>query len=429
MNAKAATKGLDSWLMAVCIAAMLPSIFVLFTWDLDGILSPAAYAIRNFSLPITIGELCVVIIAMRKGLSIQSAFAKVGLMPKTLMLIWLFFAFFPVLMVAQNMSLSAFATLQYALHGAFLAALIHLAQSSPTPKREKALTIVAVGAFIYVSLLIAFVLIIPDKENFPWILRLPSGTNVRQIGYFVAIIAIAPVSFLLFGRKQTAIYCFVVILLVTFIAWTGSRGALLGLFLGPVLAVLVLWRSPIKSRAGLLTVSFAAGLLASLPLPAPAPDFGLVRMASSLSQEEVGSGRSFVWKSTLAEIKKSPWIGHGSGSFKHAMKGKYGFNFNHPHQLVLQYIYDWGLIGGGAAGLLLLLLFFASLKRAREINDAPAYAAISALCTIAVVGMIDGAFFYPLSIILAVAIAAIGFAKISGNYGSGNDDPLSSPAV
>ena len=75
MNAKAATKGLDSWLMAVCIAAMLPSIFVLFTWDLDGILSPAAYAIRNFSLPITIGELCVVIIAMRKGLSIQSAFA------------------------------------------------------------------------------------------------------------------------------------------------------------------------------------------------------------------------------------------------------------------------------------------------------------------------------------------------------------------
>ncbi|WP_373473250.1 O-antigen ligase family protein [Sphingorhabdus lacus] len=429
MNPKVAIKGLDSWLVALCIVAMLPTIFVLSTWDLDGVLSPASYAIRHFSLPIIVGELCVVIFAMRKKFSIYSAFAEMGRVPKTLTILWLIFAFLPVLFVAEDMSLSAFSTLQYALHGVFLASLIYLAQSSAAAKRETALINLTLGAFIYVGFLVAFVLIIPDKASFPWTLRLPSGTNVRQIGYFIAIVAITPISLLLFSRRNIAALCFVVIFLVTFIAWTGSRGALVGLFFGPALAAFMLRRSPTKTRAGLLVMSFAFGLAASLPLPNPAPEFGLVRMASSLSQDELGSGRSFVWKSTITEIKKSPWIGHGSGSFKQNMQSIYDFNFNQPHQFVLQYIYDWGLFGGGAAGLLLLLLFLSSLGRAREVNDAAAYAAITALCTVAVIGMIDGALYYPFSIVIAAAVVAIGNIEESAKNEQGNGEINSRPTV
>lgn len=429
MNERDAIKGLDSWLLAICFVALLPSIFVLFTWDLDGVLSPAAYTIRHFSFPITIGELCVVIFAMHKKFSIFAAFAKLEPSPKILTVIWLIFAFLPVAFVAENNSLTAITTLQYALHGVFLAALIHLAKLSAVANRETALTILTFGAVVYVGLLIVFAMIVPDKEAFPWGIRLPSGTNVRQIGYYVAIIAIAPISLFLFSRKLKATLCFVVVFLIAFIAWTGSRGALAGLIFGPALAALMLWRRPTNVRTCLLMLSFAFGLAASVPLPTPSPEFGLVRMASSLSRDELGTGRSFIWKSTLTEIKKSPWVGHGSGSFRQNMTSIYGLNRNHPHQLVLQYIYDWGVLGGGAAGLLLLSLFVSCLGRSRVIDDAAAYAGVSALCTIAAISMIDGAFYYPMSIVLAAAAVATASVKISDKFGRENGEMASSPTV
>lgn len=403
----------DSWLLSILLLTALPSIFVLLTWDVDGVLSPGAYALRYFSIPITLVQIFVVILAIRKNFSIIEALSKIQLAPKILLSIWLTFSLITVLFVADNKILSAFATLQYYLHGVFLAALIYLAQSSNLDRRDALLKIFSMGAIAYIALLTLFIFFITDKESFPWVLRLPSGTNVRQIGYFSAILAIAPMALLLFGKTKSAIWCLIVATIVMFISWTGSRGALAGLFIAPLIASLTLWRALPLRRTALLMMSFVVGMAASLPLPAPAPDFGLVRMASSFSQEDLGSGRNYVWKTTIAEIAKSPWIGHGSGTFRPSMKSLYGYGFNQPHQFVLQYVYDWGLLGGGAACLLLLALFYTCLMHARRVNDASAYALVSMLCIIAIISSIDGALYYPMSIVLAATVVAIGFAKVS----------------
>jgi len=49
------------------------------------------------------------------------------------------------------------------------------------------------------------------------------------------------------------------------------------------------------------------------------------------------------------------------------------------------------------------------VKVGRQCNDAASYASLSALCTIAAVGMIDGALFYPFSIFLTLSAVACGF--------------------
>lgn len=410
---KLAGRKLDNWLIAIMVLAALPSIFVLLTWDRDGVLSPGAYALRYFSIPITLGQIFVVILAIRKNFSIIKTLSELQSVPKILLSIWLVFALATALFVADNKFLSAFATLQYSLHGVFLAALIYLAKRSNLDRQDALLEIFSLGAVAYILLLALFIFFIPDKESFPWVLRLPTGTNVRQIGYFSAILAIAPISLLLFGKTKTSLWCLIVAMIVMFISWTGSRGALAGLFIAPLIASLTLWRALPLRRTALLLISFVVGMAASLPLPAPAPDFGLVRMASSLSQEDLGSGRNYVWKTTITEIAKSPWIGHGSGTFRPSMKNLYGYGFNHPHQFVLQYVYDWGLLGGGAACILLLTLFLKSLMYARSVNDASAYAAISILCIIATISSIDGALYYPMSIVLASTVVAIGFANVS----------------
>lgn len=391
--------------------AALPSIFVLSTWDSDGLQTPRAFAVRHLSLPVTLCELFIIYLAVRAKFDVETLVRSLGRIPKLLITVWFVFALIPVVLAHDRAMFSAFVTLQYALHGIFLASAVYLARNCrlSLDSRSWSVKIVALGGLSYVGLVSLFALLVPNPETFPWVLRLPSGTNVRQLGYFAALAAVPSLSLILFGRSKILGYCLIFIALVTFIAWSGSRGALIGLSCGAVFGALTLGFRFSLLRMVLAILCFGAGMGASLTLPVPAPEFGLVRMVSSLEQEDIGTGRSFVWKSTISEISKAPWIAHGSGSFNKNMREMYGFDFNHPHQFILQYFYDWGLVGGAAGGLLLLLLFLSCLRHGRQHKDAAAYVSIASLCTIAAVGMIDGALFYPLSIFLAIVAVACGF--------------------
>jgi O-antigen ligase len=401
----------QGWTIAIWLMAALPTIFVFSTWDYDGIQSSAAFAVRYLSLPITIGELCILLLAMRSSFSIGTTFRELSLVAKLLISIWALFAILAVILSGQPLPLLILTTIRYALHAVFLASCIHLATNADGADRNSGLSILAFGAVAYVGFLAIFAITVPNKADFPWMLRLPTGTNIRQIGYFAAIASVAPISLLLFGRTKILLFSIVVTTLVAFTAWTGSRGALAGLFIGIAIAVVAYAYLPKLSRAFALSGSVAGGLAISLLIPNPSPQFGLLRIASSMAQEDVSNGRSILWNSTFTQILKAPWIGHGSGSFNQNMREIHGFDFNHPHQFLLQYVYDWGLIGGFAGALLLLLLYTSCLQRARQTRDASGYAAVCVLSVTIVVAMIDGALFYPFSIFLALAIVACNFVN------------------
>lgn len=405
------TKHFHPWKIAIWLLAALPTIFIVATWDSDGLQSPAAFMVRHLSLPITIGELCVILLAMRAKFSVANAIRGLPIYVKLLIYVWACFAVMSVAMSGQQWSLLIFTTMRYALHGVFLAACIHISKNATDEDRDSGIGILSLGALAYVFFLAVFAFTVPNKPEFPWTLRLPTGTNVRQIGYFVAIAAVAPISLLLFGRLKTILYAVAVIVLVACTAWTGSRGALTGLILGTVAAGCIFGRLPTISRTVAAIISVATGLYISLFIPNPSPEFGLLRMTRTLAQEDISSGRSSVWNSTLTEIFKAPWTGHGAGSFNQNMHKIYGFDFNHPHQFFLQYVYDWGVFGGAAGLLLLLVLFVSCWRHASLRKDASGYAAIAVLCVLAAVGMIDGALFYPFSIFLALAIVACNFVN------------------
>lgn len=414
VGAQISNKPPEGLLNAMCLLALLPSVYVLLTWDNDGKLGLLAYAMRHLSLPVSAAELFAIYLTSRQNFEIRTGIAKLDLVTKLLLGIWLIFACLPILVANSYSPQSALVTLQYGLHGIFLAALIYLADTNQNERvtRETALLLLLSGGVAYVGILTVFALLVPNKETFPWTMRLPSGTNIRQIGYFVAIMAVVPFSLALFSQKRNVVYSLILAGFVAFIAWTGSRGALAGLFFGMLAGTVFVGRIPMYSRILMVLLSIIFGLAVSLTLPTPAPEFGLVRIVSSVEQGEIGNGRFFVWESTLTEILKSPLIGHGSGSFKHNMQEAYGLDFNHPHQFILQFVYDWGLIGGIAAGVLLLKLFLFCLTNARVSRDSAGVAALSSMCTLAAVGLIDGALFYPFSIFLALSIVACGF--ISG---------------
>lgn len=391
--------------LAGWIMAFTPLILLIATWDSDGRLSQQALALRHYSFPVIAIEAFIVYAAWRNGFQPVAAFQRLPLFCRLLLFIWAAMAMWSALAFADDRAATLFVTLRYAGHILFFGALIHLAQQcDDTQSWLKAMTLGGLG---YVIGLTLFAVTVPDPSHFPWVPRMPSATNIRQIGYFVAILAVAPLSLVLFEPRLRTNAAIVLTVMTAFIAWSGSRGALAGVVAASVFSVAILWKQANRRGMIVAATTLICGIGASLFFPTPSPEFGLVRMAQSVSQNDFSTGRTQIWKDTIAEIKLSPIVGHGAGRFNKNMHEKYGFDYNHPHQGILQFVYDWGIIGGIGAFALLIYLLWTSIRSALQDPVASrAFAGIAGLSTLGAVSMIDGPLFYPLSIVLALSLAA-----------------------
>lgn len=394
--------------IAAVIVSFLPLIFTLATWDNVGRQAGIQFAIRHLSIPVIIGEIIIIMLAVYKGFEIRLLFADVSKVTKALLVAWAFFAILSLSRSETQLQLSIFTTVRYMIHALFFVALISIYQQSQKFDSNKCLALFALGGITYVGALTLFAIMVPDKETFPWVLRMPTGTNIRQIGYYVAITGVAPLALLLFAKHRIFFAAISFMATVMFVSWTGSRGALLGLMIGSIAALLLARHKPSIKRVCLAFAFFVTGIGSSILLPTPGPEFGLIRMMESGKAEDKTSGRMQIWSDSIQEIIDRPLVGHGSGTFNRNMKAKYDIDFNHPHQFVLQYAYDWGVIGASAALLLLAKLLWSIWRIARARNDASGFAAMGSFLVIVSVALIDGALFYPLSIVAALAMIALG---------------------
>ena len=400
------------WLHAICLAAFLPFIQALVTWDYDGRMTDGWFALRHFSFPAILGEIFIIIIAARQGMMPGKYIAALTKPAKILMLLWAGLAIISSMIVTDNRVSSILTLARFMLHGLFFVSLLHLIMQAAAFSVLKWLKIICAGISAYVGILIIFALTVPDSANFPWMLRMPSATNIRQIANIIAIPAMAPIAIMLFGKGERKwLYALIIFLLTAFIAWSGSRGALFGITGAAIGALLLLRRLPNIRSLAATVLAFATGLLSSLALPLPTGSFGLFRFADKLQTPgQVTSGRMEIWIDTFSEILKSPWIGHGSGRFNANMHQLYGIDFNHPHNFILQFAYDWGIIGA-LAFLVLLAIFAIEIIRKASQNRLAGFAGLAGFIALLLIGLVDGAFFYPLTIMMAIAILAPLFAN------------------
>jgi O-antigen ligase len=395
------------WQSYVWIIALLPFIQAILTWDLDGKLSAMNYAIRHLSIPAIAGELLIIIFAIISGASIRAMWRPIAPSVKLIVAIWFLFALAASLLNAGNRLDSVFSFSRYFVHGLFFAAIVHLIRKATVLSDDYWLKIITFGVTAYVAFLTIFALVVPDPANFDWALRMPSATNIRQIANIAAIPAAAAIALLLYSNQtpkyQSAAIVFVV---VAFIAWSGSRTALFAIILSTFAALIFVRKMPTLKALTSLAGSFAAGLGFSMLLPAPSPMFGLLRMFDKMREtDNVSSGRVQFWFDTFDQVAKSPWLGHGSGHFRANMNEIYGISFNHPHNFILQFSYDWGIFGAAAAIALIALLLVMIWKTAPA-HPLSGFAAASGCLTLLAIAMVDGALFYPLTIIAAISLVA-----------------------
>lgn len=397
----------NGWPKYIWLIALLPFFQTLVTWDFDGDLSGLQYALRHLSIPALTGEIIFLLYSLRSAFSPWNTARQMPLPVQALLGIWIAFAVSASVFQHDDKPASLLAASRFGLHMCFLAAMVHYIKRSQTPDISRWLNAISVGIICYIAALTIFALCVPEPATFKWATRLPSATNIRQIANIVAIPAAAPIALLLFGnerhRRASALWLTII---VTFLAWSGSRTALFAVIISIFSAMIFMRALPKAKSLAVLAACFATGLLASLPLPTPTSAFGLFRMLDKMQeQDNVSSGRVEFWMNTIGEISKHPWLGYGSGRFRQNMHEIHGTDFNHPHNFILQFTYDWGIFGAAAILSLLLYLLWTIIKRAPS-NPLAGFVALLGISILCAIAMVDGAFFYPLTIIAAIILTA-----------------------
>lgn len=146
----------------------------------------------------------------------------------------------------------------------------------------------------------------------------------------------------------------------------GSRGALVGLFLGTIIFYAYFFRSIAHEKVAYIFVTILIFLGLSLPL-AMSKHESLIysRYIDSVQKDdisEVSSGRIDTWKFALSSLSENPFTfftGYGWDS------SLYKLNIQSLHNTYLEYLFQLGLIGLG----LLMLIFYKIIAMLKNIKN------------------------------------------------------------
>jgi O-antigen ligase len=395
------------WLHIICIIANVPFLQGLLTWSWDGRLSGGQALTRILSLGTVAAEMVILMIGIRGGFTIQPVLAHAPRPVKILLAIWLAFAIAAMIVSQGSLLIPAFILLRYILICMAFAAMVHILKEAPDYDLHKWFAILMAGGGVYLISLTFFALLVPEPLVFPWGSGLPSATNIRHIGNYLAILAIAPTAlFLIGGNKWNWPALAALTALVTFIAWSGSRAAILGLIICTIFGWLFARQHVPYTKLLALGGGYAGGLALSVFIPNPSATFGLFRFFDTLQPGvDSSSGRIEIWQNTITEILNAPWIGHGAGRFAGNMSELYGYDLDNPHNFVLQYLYDWGIFGGGAA-LALLAWLGLLIYRARHNQPILVFSAVAGYAILLFIGQLEGMLYHPLKMLLVMAMIA-----------------------
>lgn len=225
-----------------------------------------------------------------------------------------------------------------------------------------------------------------------WDFAVPGFISVRYLGIWLGAIGAAlSVKQLFLDRNERLGASHLVLLLVlAFMFWTGTRAAVLGVLVAIAASVLVARRLPaIRALMMGAGVAVTAYILAQL-LAFDSQIFVLVDDTSG-DVRSFMSGRLELWLAALGRIEQAPVSGWGTGSLLWDVY----LNWHHtqPHNSLLQFAMDWGLFGAAAA----VWIFGRALwtAQARAAGDAAAWPILALVNALLAMSMVDGALYYP----------------------------------
>ena len=216
---------------------------------------------------------------------------------------------------------------------------------------------------------------------------------------------------------RTAMLALLALALLTGLASASSRAGLVGLAAS---LVFWFWRGNADDRKFLIVTAIPlSGLALAIAYFVGTPFMGMglaaavERTATATSLESVTSARSYFWSVVWDQVWNSPWIGHGADAYQYIQPRLHGAQ---PHNVLLQWLYEYGLVGALPLVLLLLAAIggrFRQKPLAGEESHRLQLWASAAVAGAVGFGLFDGAFYH--MVIFMPAAVFVGLALGTDN--------------
>lgn len=393
------------------LLALTPVIMALVTWGPQQHHYAAQMWLRFFSLPTLIIESIVIGIALAKGVRPLGIVRSLPLSAQAALAIIVAIDLGTAMFVALDPGsaiLRANTTLIHICFGLSAAGLV--GQASAQFDRDIWRLIVG-GLLLYAMLLVIFVALIADPVHFDWDHLGLAVSNIRHLGFFLLVGASASLALALLTEHSLAYWGWVLAatIFTGLMFWSGSRNPVLALSMAGVIGATTVPAMRTWKAAMGWAVSMIGGAAISLVHVPPHPAFGLYRMFFSVSLEDadaVSSGRLEIWTGALQAFTERPIFGFGEAQFIKVVPEALSI-YHHPHNLVLQFLVQWGAVGALCAMALLIWAWWriAHLARVSADKMLPAFLVLTAL---GAASFFDGIFFfvYPgMVVTLTIALA------------------------
>ncbi|GEA61690.1 O-antigen ligase family protein [Vibrio comitans] len=256
--------------------------------------------------------------------------------------------------------------------------------------------------------------------------NLPFAFNRRLLDMY-CIFSIIYASYLYLFRRKKCSFVFggLYVINVAFIFWVGGRGSILSTSIALIFLITAMNRK--KLLDAIEIVKFAVLTILGLALAFPISIFtwnGLYRfkqLFSSLGEkslDKISNGRLDIWLDAIRNIKEAFWFGHGPDSYREI--GSFGFF--QPHNFILQYFIEFGVIGTSLIIILISLSLIKgvvfSLKVSNNKNLPTVLLFVSIVLGYLIQGLVDGVFYWSVTTMLVT----IGLVGIVATVDKGNKE-------
>lgn len=388
------------WVSALCA---LPVLTALLSFRPDGDFAVWQMYIRQFWLPSQFFEIATVVFAFSRGCSVQKSFGSFTTPVKALALIWL-----AAMLLAAQPATALLSLISWLIHGLFAISAWFLFKRWQGNWQSDFVDAMPLGSAIFALTIGGFIAFVGITTDYDWVSSLPGFPHIRHSGYFLMpAMALSAGAIALSTGNRRLLHMVLLAINFGFAIWIGSRGPLM-IFAGMLalaFAVFAVMRNPRAIAAIALALGIGAVLSQVVPTPGHSSFNVVSRVSGSDTQsvDKLSSGRTEIWRDTLQAIVDQPLVGHGGNQFRLQIPAAKE-TYNHPHNSVLQFAYEWGSIGA-CAMLILLAMLGVRLLRATFANPAENLALFLGALSMAMFSLIDGLFYYNLPIILFLTCA------------------------
>ncbi|MEZ5681905.1 MAG: O-antigen ligase family protein [Erythrobacter sp.] len=382
-----------SLIIAAVLLAAGPVIFALTSFESHYVFRWYRY----FSIPIVAMEIGILIAAAASGFRPLQAFSKISPPAQITALVFLAgIAVSTTRAVVPNIAAGHLALTS--IHAAVALTLWDRLTSSWLKGERLLLIATGLGAALFAIAAYLLLFSVRDQADFNWINQGVGGSYMRHLSFYGVVAGGLGSGLLVTAKNRSVLWMsFAMLLLGTALtAWSGGRGGFGAILLALVAAAIL---APFEDRWPKITIACVAilgGCAVSMLWVPPSHHWGLARiLGSSLTEydslDDFTTGRWAQWRESWRLFLEQPLFGNGEG--QNAYISRVTSNWTQPHNFILQFLVQWGLVGNCALAFLVgksLLSAMANLRSSCS-TVVPAICCAVAICGVA---LLDAALFY-----------------------------------